>query len=206
MAAAAADQTGGRTWTFEDDAVGEPPSGFTFAKTDGGRMGRWIVRAAADAPSGGKVLAQVDDDRTDGRFALAVADAPSLRDLRLSVRCRPVGGVVDQACGVVFRYRDENNYYLARANALEDNVNFYHVVSGRRRQVTGWNGRVTGNAWHELGVDAAGDHFEVSWDGKKVVDAHDRTFTESGKVGLWTKADSITEFDDLTVAEGGTKP
>ena len=93
-----------------------------------------------------------------------------------------------------------------RTWTFEDDVNFYHVVSGRRRQVTGWNGRVTGNAWHELGVDAAGDHFEVSWDGKKVVDAHDRTFTESGKVGLWTKADSITEFDDLTVAEGGTKP
>jgi len=201
-AVAAADQ---RTWTFDGDTVGEPPHGFTFARTDGGRMGRWIVRAAADAPSGGRVLAQVDDDRTDGRFALAVAAEPSLRDVRVSVRCRPVGGAVDQACGVVFRYRDENNYYLARANALEDNVNFYHVVSGRRRQVTGWKGRVTGNAWHELRVVAAGDHFEVAWDGQKVIDAHDRTFTEPGKVGLWTKADSITEFDDLMVAEVGAK-
>jgi len=205
VSVAAGDQPGSRTYTFDDDAVGEPPRGFTFAKTDGGRMGRWIVRAAVDAPSGGKVLAQVDDDRTDGRFALAVAGEPSLRDLRLSVRCRPMGGAVDQACGVVFRYRDENNYYLARANALEDNVNFYHVVSGRRRQVTGWKGKVTGNAWHELRVVAAGDHFEVSWDGQKVVDAHDQTFTEAGKIGLWTKADSVTEFDDLTLAEVRTK-
>jgi len=206
VAAAAADHPGGRTWTFDDDAVGESPRGFTFARTDGGRMGRWIVRAASDAPSGGKVLAQVDDDRTDGRFALALAGEPSLRDLRLSVRCKPVAGGVDQACGVVFRYRDGNNYYLARANALEDNVNFYHVVSGRRRQVTGWKGRVTGRTWHELRVDAAGDHFEVYWDGKKVVDAHDQTFAEAGKVGLWTKADSVTEFDDLTVAPLGASP
>src|SRR5438034_2361708 len=95
---------------------GAPPR--LHVRQDGRRAdGRWIVRAEADAPSGGKVLAQVDDDRTDGRFALAVAAEPSLLDVRLSVRCKPVGGAVDQACGVVFRYRDENNYYLARANA-----------------------------------------------------------------------------------------
>src|SRR2546427_11577322 len=89
VARAAADQPGPRTWTFEEDAVGQPPRGFMFARTDGGRMGRWIVRGATDAPSGGKVLAQVDDDRTDGRFALAVADEPLLPDLRPPVRCKP---------------------------------------------------------------------------------------------------------------------
>ena len=191
-------------WSFDADTEGSPPAGFTFAKTDGGRMGRWIVRASAGAPSGGKVLAQVDDDQTDGRFALAVANEPSLRDLRLSVKCKPVSGRVDQACGLVFRYRDEDNYYVARANALEDNVNLYHVVDGRRRQFAGWKGRVTGGEWHSLRVDAAGEDLEVYWDGKKVIDAEDATFRDAGKVGLWTKADSITEFDDLTVEPAGS--
>ena len=188
---------------FDGDAVDAPPPGFSFGRTGGGRAGRWVVQAASDAPSGGHVLAQLDADDTDYRFPVAVADGPTVGDLRLSVRCKPVSGKVDQACGLVFRYRDENAYYVARANALEDNVNLYYVKEGRRRQVAGWRGKVTGGAWHALGVEARGDHLVVSWDGKAVVDAHDPTFAQPGKVGLWTKADSVTEFDDLTVTPLG---
>lgn len=186
-------------WTFDTDPAGGPPAGFSCSRTGQGRTGHWIVQADTDAPSRPNVLIQTDADSTDYRFPIAVAGEPLLRDLRLSVDCKPVSGRVDQAAGVVFRYRDENNYYVVRANALENNVNLYRVVSGQRRQFAGWRGPVTGNAWHTLHVDARGDHFEVSWDGQKVMDAHDSTFSEAGKVGVWTKADSVTEFDNLNV-------
>jgi hypothetical protein len=143
------------------------------------------------------VLAQTDADATDDRFPVAVADAPALRDVRASVRCKPVAGKVDQACGLVLRYRDENNYYLARANALENNVRFYFVKDGHRRQLESWSGPVTTKAWHELRFEAQGERFEVVWDGRKVIDGRDMTFSEAGKVGVWTKADSVTYFDDL---------
>jgi hypothetical protein len=190
---------GGRTWDFQGDAVGSTPAGFSFGRTGQGREGKWVVLADPSAPAGDHVLAQTDADGTDYRFPVAVADAPELKDLRLDVRCKPVGGKVDQACGVVFRFKDPDNYYVARANALEDNVNLYQVVKGQRRQIKGWKGKVSGNAWHALAVEARGDHLQVFWDGKPVVDAKDDTFRDAGKVGLWTKADSVTYFDALTV-------
>jgi hypothetical protein len=132
------------------------------------------------------------------RFSVAVANEPALRDVSLSVRCKPVAGSVDQACGLVFRYRDENNYYLTRANALENNVRLYYVKDGQRKQIESSSSAVTSKAWHELRVDAREDHFEVHWNGKKVIDGHDKTFPDAGKVGVWTKADSVTYFDDLS--------
>ena len=188
------------TWNFDADPVNAPPPGFSFGRTGKGKPGRWVVQAEKDAPSAGNVLAQLDTDTTDYRFPVAVAGEPKFGDVNLSVRCEPVSGRVDQACGLVFRYEDENNYYLTRANALEDNVNLYYVKDGRRRQITGWRGKVTSGAWHQLGVEARGDHFVVSFDGNKVVDTHDSTFSQPGKVGVWTKADSVTYFDDLTAA------
>jgi hypothetical protein len=187
-------------WTFDTDRADTPPSGFSFGKTGSGKPGQWVVRAAADAPSAPNVLAQIDADSTDYRFPVAVANEPLLRDVRLSVRCKPVSGKVDQACGLVFRYRDQDNYYVTRANALENNVRLYHVVKGDRRQFAGWNGTVSSGAWHSLRVEAKGDHLEVYWDEKKVMDAHDGTFSDAGKVGLWTKADSVTFFDDLSAS------
>jgi hypothetical protein len=189
-----------RTWTFEGDALEAPPSGFTFARTDGGRMGRWLVRAMPDAPGGKNVVVQLDDDSTRDRYPVAVAAEPILRDLRLSVRCRPIAGKVDQACGLVFRYRDENNYYVTRVNALEGNVRLYYVQDGKREQFASWRGEVPHDSWGELRADARGDHLVVHWNGKQVIDARDSTFADAGKVGLWTKADSVTAFDDFTVA------
>jgi hypothetical protein len=153
-----------------------------------------------DAPGGKNVLVQADDDSTRDRYPVAVADGPLLRDLRVSVWCKPVAGKVDQACGLVFRYRDADNYYVTRANALEDNVRLYYVRDGKREQRASWSGEVPADRWSELRVEARGDHLIVHWNGEKVIDARDATFTEAGKVGLWTKADSVTAFDDLTVA------
>ena len=188
------------TADFEKDEVGAAPAGFVTALTGGGGPVKWTVQEDKNAPSGKKVLAQTSSDSTDYRFPVAVAETPNFGDLTLSVRCKAVSGRVDQACGLVLRYQDENNYYLTRANALEDNVNLYYVKDGRRRQMTGWRGKVTGGTWHQLGVEARGDHFVVSFDGNKVIDAHDSTFSQPGRVGVWTKADSVTYFDDLTAA------
>ena len=187
-----------KSWDFQSDKVDEAPAGFSFGRTGKGRPGKWVVRIDPTAPAGDHVLAQVDTDDTGDRFPVAVADAPVLRDVRLEVRCKPVSGKVDQACGLVFRYRDENNYYVARANALEDNVRLYHVVGGRRRQFAGWNGKVAGQTWHTLAIEARGNRFQVLFDGSPVIDAQDDTFKEAGKVGVWTKADSVTHFDALS--------
>lgn len=202
-AIARAQASGARTWDFQADALNAPPAGFSFGRTGRGREGKWVVVQDPTAPAGDHVLAQLDQDDTDYRFPVAVADAPSLKDLRLEVRCKPVSGKTDEACGLVFRYRDPENYYVARANALEDNVNLYHVVTGRRRQIKGWSGKVTRNAWHTLAIEARGDHLQVFWEGKPIIDARDDTFRDAGKVGVWTKADSVTHFDALTATPLG---
>jgi hypothetical protein len=184
---------------FDGDAAGKAPPGFSFGRTGSGAAGRWEVKAEPGAPSGGNVLAQLDADDTDYRFPVAVADAPSFADGVVSVKCKPVSGKVDQACGLVMRFKDADNYYLTRANALEDNVRFYFVKDGKRKQVASWKGKVASGAWHDLKMEAHGDHFVVTFDGAKVLDAHDKTFSAAGKAGVWTKADSVTYFDDLSL-------
>jgi hypothetical protein len=187
----------GSEWSFDADPIDAPPGGFSFGRTGSGKPGRWAVRSDGDAPSKPNVLAQLDADPTDDRFPIAVVEAASFRDLALSVRCKQMAGSVDQACGLVFRYRDENNYYLTRANALEGNVRLYCVKDGKRQQIATWSGSVASKVWHEYRVEARGSRFQISWDGKNVLDHEDKTFTEAGKVGVWTKADSVTYFDDL---------
>jgi len=192
----AAPPDAGIRWTFDADPAGALPNGFESARTGKGAVGRWEVTRADDAPSAPNVLAQLDADTTDYRFPIALATSPSLRDLRLSVRCKPVSGKVDQACGLVFRYRDADNYYVTRANALEGNIRLYYVEKGQRKQIASHRGEVT-RAWHDYAVEVRGDHIQVFWDGAKVIDHHDATFADAGRVGVWTKADSVTYFDDL---------
>ncbi len=189
---------GGRTFRFEDDPVGSPPAGFEFARTGRGAEGRWIVRADAESPKN-HVLVQESADPTDYRFPLAVVKEGAHKDVTLSVRAKPVSGNVDQGFGLVWRYKDANNYYITRCNADEDNCTIYHVVAGRRRPFQNHNVKVPTNTWHTLKLEAAGDHFVVWFDGQKVLDARDETFKETGRVGLWTKADSVIEFDDLAI-------
>lgn len=189
----------GRSWSFDDGRMDSAPSGFAFGRTGEGREGKWIVRSDPTAPSGSLVLAQVDADKTDDRFPIAFATEPMLKDLELRVRCKPISGAVDQACGLVFRLKDARNYYVTRANALENNVRLYFVKDGRRQQLASWSGKVTADTWHEYRVVARGEHIEVFWNAVKVLDHHDATFSEAGKIGVWTKADSVTHFDDLRV-------
>jgi len=186
-----------KAWSFDTDKAEAAPAGFSFGRTGSGKEGRWLVQPAPDAPTKPNVLVQTDADATDVRFPIAVVEAPSFKDVKLSVSCKPISGNVDQACGLVWRYKDAKNYYVTRANALEDNVRLYHVKDGNRVQFASWSGKVATKKWHRLAVDAKGDRFVVHFDDQKVLDAKDSTFGDAGKIGVWTKADSITQFDDL---------
>jgi hypothetical protein len=185
--------------TFDSNTADAAPKGFSFARTGKGAPGEWLVKAEAGAPSGANVLAQVGADNTNSRFPIAVLDAPVLKDVRVSVRCKLVAGRVDQACGLVARYRDENNYFITRANALEDNIRLYTVKDGKRTELASRDMEVTSNVWHDYRFQVRGDHLQVFWNGERVLDQHDPTFTGVGAVGVWTKADSISYFDDLRV-------
>jgi hypothetical protein len=189
----------GTAWSFDADRPGEPPTGFAFGLTGSGPRGRWEIMADPGAPSRGHVLAQLDADDTDFRFPIAVADAVQPANVRVSVRCKMVSGVVDQACGLVVRYQDEDNYYITRANALEGNIRLYHVQSGNRRQLASWSGVVQAGVWHDYAFEAVGDRLQVFWNGTRIIDHRDTTFAQGGRIGVWTKADSVTYFDDLRV-------
>ena len=189
---------------FSDDAVGQPPKGFEFGYTaKAGAPGKWIVEAEGT----NKYLAQVDADHTRARFPVAVVNDISAADVDLSVRFRLISGRVDQAAGLVWRYRDQDNYYIVRANALEDNVVLYKVENGKRTDLPvkgegrtyGKKTEVPAKQWSTLRVVANGRLFEVYFNGTKLYDVEDSTFTQPGKVGVWTKADSVTQFDDLTI-------
>ena len=180
---------------FEDVAAGVPPAGFTSALTGGGGPVRWVVLEDPSSPAGPKVLAETSRDRTSDRFPLAILDGFEAPDVAASVRFKPVSGTVDQAAGLVVRLRDPRNYYIARANALENNVRLYRVVDGRRTQFAGVDVRVPRDRWQALGLRAEGERFEVSLNGRTLFSATDRTFAGAGRVGMWTKADSLTHFD-----------
>ncbi len=187
------------TYNFDSDAVGALPAKFHSARTGKGTESKWAVTVDPTAPSKPNVVAQISKDTTDYRFPLLIADEGSFKDLELSVRFKAVSGEVDRAGGLVFRLKDANNYYIVRANALEDNYRLYHVVAGNRRQFAGANFKVTSSEWHELRVEIVGNKIICYYDGTQKIEATDDTFREAGKIGLWTKADSVTYFDDLKV-------
>lgn len=195
-----------QTWRFDGQKAGEPPKGLTCTLTGKGRPGAWKIVADTTAPSAPNVLAQTDADATGYRFPVCVAERVTATDLDLSVRFKPVSGSGDQAAGLVWRYRDKDNYYIVRANALEGNVVLYKVENGRRSDLDprgsapgtyGRKARVPSGTWSALRVTARGRLFEVFVNGEKLFDVEDGTFGGAGQVGVWTKADSVTHFDDL---------
>ncbi len=194
-------QTSGKqsVYNFDSDTSGQLPANFHGAKTGGGTQEKWVVTGDPTAPSKPNVVAQTSTDQTDYRFPLLISDEGSFQDLDLSVKFKAVSGSIDRAGGLVFRLKDPNNYYIVRANALENNYRLYHVVNGRRSQFAGANLKVTSGEWHELRVEAVGNKIACYYDGNKKIEATDDTFKDAGKIGLWTKADSVTYFDDLKV-------
>lgn len=172
------------------------PLAFRTEHTGEGALGHWSTTVEPGRPSN-HVLAVSDNDPTSYRFPLFVRTGFAAADGVLTVRFRAVGGEVDQAAGLVLRHRDAGNDYVLRANALEDNVRFYRLVDGQREQLGGADVRVTPREWHELGLEARGDLFRASLDGRALFEVRDGTFAGPGAVGLWVKADSLTWFDDL---------
>src|SRR5207249_10660993 len=156
------------------------------------------VETDATAPSPPNVLKQSGQ----ATYPVCLKDDTNLRDGFVEVKFKPISGKEDRAGGVIWRAKDSNNYYVARANALENNVTIYDTINGRRTERKRTNMQVASNQWHSLRVEFQGSHFAVTYDGKKALEWDDGTFKDSGKVGIWTKADSVTLFDDFSY---GTK-
>jgi len=181
------------TIDFDKTAVGQLPDGWVGGVTGQGSP-KWSVEADVMAPSQPNVLKQSGN----GTYPWCVKKDVSLKDGYVEVKFKPVTGSEDQAGGILWRWQDGDNYYITRANALEDNVTIYHTVNGHRRAFKNVNIKVTPNQWHALRVDFSGNQFKVTFDGKVAIEATDDTFKESGAVGVWTKADSVTLFDDFS--------
>jgi hypothetical protein len=187
------------TYNFDSEKAGDMPSKFHAVRTGPGAPGQWVVIAEPSAPSRPNVVAQNSADPTDLRLVLLVGDEGSFKDFGLSVKFKTVSGEVDRTAGLVFRLKDANNYYVAQVNALEDKFRLYHVVAGKKHPFAGANFAVSSGEWHELRIECVGDKIICYFDGVKKIEATDETFRDAGKVGLWTKADSVTYFDDLRV-------
>jgi hypothetical protein len=168
------------TWSFDDNSM--PPAFFNV-------LGDWKVEAGE--------LVQTGDFPSPDYPRLVIEDLSAV-DFHLSVRCKVERGDTDRACGLLFRAEDSDNYMLTRANALEDNIRLYTVVGGGRSQFASTDKSVTSGEWHELEVDAQGAQLVVLWDGAEVMSETNDTFTR-GAIGVWTKADSVTRFDDLVL-------
>jgi hypothetical protein len=175
-------------WTFDTDRTGGPPPG---AEVFGGD---WVVRPEPDAPTPPNVLCQT---ATAPFPALCLSDR-IYTDVEVSIRFKLVSGREDQAAGIVFRVQDRDNYYIVRANALEHDVMFFRYASGTRSILKRGPARVFSGQWQVLKVEVAGNRFRGFLDGKLVAEVTDESYT-AGKVGLWTKADSVTCFDSVRV-------
>ena len=196
------------TVRFDGDIPGKLPRGWSVAMTHDGGAPRWEIVRDESAPSPPFVLAQLSADSTAGRFPLAIWERAAIMDGGVSVSFKTVSGTVDQAAGIVWRYQDPNNYYIVRANALESNVVLYKVENGVRLSIApkglpsrsyGVSHEIPRGHWNILRVDFQGTVFTVSLNGERLFEVEDRTFTKPGKTGLWTKADSVTYFDEFTV-------
>lgn len=181
-----------QTEGFDSTVAGALPTGWKTGVTGQGSSS-WAVTADASAPSPPNVLTQT----ARGSFPWAVREGVSITDGFVEVRFKAISGKEDQAGGVMWRWKDADNYYVARANALENNVSLYYTANGRRNTIKYVNAPVALNRWHTLRVDFAGTMIRVSLNGKAYIEEKNDRITGSGAVGLWTKADSLTAFDDF---------
>jgi hypothetical protein len=190
--------------SFENANIGATPEGWTSTLTGSGDP-KWTVESDPTAPSKLTVL------RQSGRatYPLILKNDTNIKDGFVEVKFKAVAGSEDRAAGIVWRAKDANNYYVVRANALEDNVVLYKTVKGTRSSIDivgrkggyGVNAAVPSGTWHTLRIDFKGQRFGVSFNGKQLFEVDDSTFTDAGKIGLWTKADSVTLFDEVTYGE-----
>lgn len=186
-------------FVFENSEPGKLPAGFVAGKTGPGAPGRWELVADPTAPSGMLVVGQLDADKSAERANLLMLDAIKAKNVALSVRFKTVGGETDKSAGLVARHRDDNNYYLASADALEEKVRLFHVLNGVRAEIGSAPANVTADEWHSLGFVVVGSALQVSFDGEMLLEVEDSSLNDAGKVGISTADDSVTYFDDLSI-------
>ena len=187
-----------KRWNFDSDEKGKMPNGFSNQLTGKGGPGKWEVIKDDTAPSLPHVIAQLSQEYFGYHFSMAIHEKAVYEDFELTVKFKGVEGREDQGGGPVWRYQDNNNYYIARANPLEDNYRFYKVVNGNRIQMDSARLKVTSGEWHTIKIVAQKDLIRCFYDEKLYLEVKDDTF-KSGNIGLWTKADAVTYFDDLEV-------
>jgi hypothetical protein len=188
------------TFNFDADAVGTVPAGWLAGVTGQGAH-RWSVEIDPSAPSKPNVLKQSGR----GDFPWCVRRGSSIADGYVEVRFKPLAGGEDQAGGVVWRWKDGGHYYVARANALENNISLYYTQAGRRITIKYVDAPVASKQWHALRVEFSGTRIRVVLDGKTTIEADDDHIAGAGAVGVWTKSDSVTLFDDFSYESKGAK-
>jgi hypothetical protein len=188
---------GAATFNWEDASVGQLPAGWTATRTGAGGGSVWQVAEDPTAPGGAKTLAQVSPAGPNKMYNLCVAEKPRFQNVDMSVAMKAIAGKLDQGGGLVWRYRDANNYYLCRMNPLEANFRLYKVAAGVRTQLGTVDFKAAAGVWHRLRITQAGKHIACYFNGKKYLDVTDDTFTDAGRIALWTKADAQTRFADL---------
>lgn len=190
-----------QVWTFEDMPEGGLPKTWSAMKTGEGPGSEWKVVADKTAPKGPKTLAQVSSEGPRPLFNLCIAKADLYQKVDISVSFKAMKGKIDQGGGPVWRFRDSDNYYVARMNPLEDNYRVYKVEKGKRTQLGTADVKIPAGEWHRIRVVHIGSRIKCYLDDKEYLDVTDETFAEAGQIGLWTKADAVTCFDGLRVEE-----
>ncbi len=185
---------GDTTINFENNVVDKLPKGFTQTATGETQTLNWKIVN----DNGNKVVEQVAKNEGD-YYNLLVLDKPSYQNFRMSVKIKAVAGEEDQGGGLVWRYIDNRNYYIARYNPLENNFRFYRVINGNRKQLNTVDCSIKTGEWFTMQIEMNGNKISCFLNGKKLIEASDDTFSKAGQVGLWTKADSRSFFDDLTI-------
>lgn len=195
-----------KRWNFDEAKPGAPPAEWIIRETNSAKnIAVWRVIADSTAPSSPNVFALAENENENGTFNLALAKGTAFKDLDLTVRVKAVEGAEDQGGGPVWRCRDENNYYVCRFNPLESNYRVYRVVNGKRKQLGSARVKLVVDRWYTIRVVMTGSRIACYFDGDKLLEAADETFGDAGMVGLWTKADAVTSFDDLSVRPAGEK-
>jgi hypothetical protein len=192
-------KTVGTTTTLDvtKSEIGTPPPDFDFLQTGEGEPGRWTVVRDVTAIDG-TAIEHVSTDQHENRYSLAIYAPVSTKDFKLSVRFKIMKGTM-QAAGVAVRFLDVDSYYLVSASALEERLDLYRIVNGKKERIWGTDADVVRDRWHLLELQATDDEFTFSLDRNWLFTARDSTLPGAGQIGLWTEEDNVTRFDRLEI-------
>ncbi|RUT79119.1 family 16 glycoside hydrolase [Ancylomarina longa] len=183
---------------FENYKLNKIPTDWKLFVTGKGELCNWKIKNDGE---GNKVLAQLSKDKTDYHFNLIINESLNYKDVQLQINVKGVSGKGDQGGGPVWRFQNENNYYVARINPLENNFRVYKVVNGNRKELKSANIKINTAQWYKLKISMLGNEIKCYLNGELALETTDNTFTDSGKIGLWTKSDAVSYFDDFSITE-----